>query len=589
MAPEFLSDFGHRRRYTFKNMTSDLDLLQQFARQNSEEAFAALVQRHLNLVYSAALRQVRSPQLAEEIAQSVFSDLARNAVPLCGMKPDTILTAWLYQVTRRTAVDVIRKESRRQLREQIAMEMNNMNATSTDWIQIEPLLDEAMHELDDTDRAAVLLRYFENKSLREVGDALSASEDAAQKRVSRAVERLREFFSKRNVTMGASGLAVLISANAVQASPVGLVATVASAAVLAGTAVQTSTVIAATKAIAMTTLQKSLVTITVAVLAGVGIYETRQAAQLRDQVQTLQQQQQQQAPLAEQLAKLQTENERLSNQVAQTKDSPDLSKAQFNELLKLRGQVVPAQANARELSKLKSTLAQQAGKVPDYLTNAMASGLAMAEKFKIKDAQARLARMKKLLNLTDDQAQAISDIMQKHIQNQDQMVMASMSGNKLTPEQIQAMAGDGDVEAEIKALLTPGQLAAYPDYQQEEKITAADNSAKGEASAIADDFSLSQDQQEQIHAAFYQMNLNEPANLNQEAISAAIKSGQTPDVANMAVQLQKSQLEEKVKILGNILTPEQLNTYRKEQMDRINMLANATKMFLPQKPAGTSN
>jgi RNA polymerase sigma factor (sigma-70 family) len=176
---DFLSEFSRGRRYTFKSMTSDLDLLEKFAREKSQDAFGEIVRRHLNLVYSAALRQVRSPQLAEEIAQSVFADLARNAGKL---KPDAILTAWLYAVTRRTAIDVIRKESRRQLREQIAVEMNNMNATTNDWTQIEPLIDDAMSALDETDRSAVLLRYFENKSLREVGAALGASEDAAQKR-----------------------------------------------------------------------------------------------------------------------------------------------------------------------------------------------------------------------------------------------------------------------------------------------------------------------------------------------------------------------------------------------------------------------
>src|ERR1035441_3048087 len=145
-------------------MTSDLDLLRQFARENSQDAFTEIVRRHVNLVYSAALRQVRSPQLAEEVAQSVFADLARNAGKL---KPDTNLTAWLYAVTRRTAIDAIRKESRRQLREQTAMEMNNMNATSNDWTQIEPLLDDAMAALDETDRSAILLRFFENKRSEE--------------------------------------------------------------------------------------------------------------------------------------------------------------------------------------------------------------------------------------------------------------------------------------------------------------------------------------------------------------------------------------------------------------------------------------
>src|SRR5512135_3144097 len=197
-------------------MTSDLELLRNYGRNKSEESFAALVKRYLNLTYSAALRQVRSPQLAEEISQSVFTDLARNAHRLAS---DTILTAWLYQVTRRTAIDVVRREARRQLREKVASEMNAMNAmnaTAADWTHIEPLLDEAMHALDETDRAAVLLRYFENKSLHEVGQALGTSDDAAQKRVSRAVERLREFFVRRGVTVGTSGLVVAITANAVQ-------------------------------------------------------------------------------------------------------------------------------------------------------------------------------------------------------------------------------------------------------------------------------------------------------------------------------------------------------------------------------------
>src|ERR1044071_5490184 len=198
---------------------TDLQLLARYTRQNAEDAFAELVRRHVDLVHSAALRQVRSPQQAEEVAQSVFIDLARSAAKL---KPDTILTAWLYQVTRRTAIDVVRREASRQLREQIATEMNAMNATAADWTHIEPLLDEAMHALDDTARAAVLLRYFENKSLREVGETLGASENAAQKRLGRAVERLRQFFAKRGVTVGASGLVVVISANAVQAAPVGL-------------------------------------------------------------------------------------------------------------------------------------------------------------------------------------------------------------------------------------------------------------------------------------------------------------------------------------------------------------------------------
>jgi len=233
-------------------MTSNLDLLRQFARENSQDAFAEIVRRHLDLVYSAARRQVRSPELAEDIAQSVFADLARTAGRL---KDDTLLTGWLYAVTRRTAIDAVRKESRRQLREQVAVEMNTMNATPDDWAQIAPLLDDAMATLDETDRAAVLLRYFENKSLREVGHSLNISDDAAQKRVSRAVERLREFFTKQRLTIGTAGLVALISSNAVQSAPVGLAATTCATALLGGTAIQTSTLMTSTKTIAMTSIQ----------------------------------------------------------------------------------------------------------------------------------------------------------------------------------------------------------------------------------------------------------------------------------------------------------------------------------------------
>jgi RNA polymerase sigma factor (sigma-70 family) len=355
-----------------KTMTSDLELLKQYARQNSQDAFTALVNRHLNLVYSAALRQVRSPQLAEEVAQSVFTDLARTAGEL---KPDTILTAWLYQVTRRTAIDVIRRESRRQLREQIASEMNAMNAHAADsgtgfqpvWTDIEPVLDEAMHTLDDTDRAAVLLRYFENKSFREVGQILGTSDDAAQKRVSRAVERLREFFTKRNVTVGASGLVVLISANAVQAAPVGLAATISAAAVLAGTAVSTSTVIAVTKAIAMTTLQKTLITATIAAVAGAGIYEARQASRLREENQSFQQQQ---APLAEQVRQLQREYDEMTNRLAtlQAENTQLKSSQNSAELLKLRGEVARLQTAANDPTDAAvKTLAEKVNKLKKRL------------------------------------------------------------------------------------------------------------------------------------------------------------------------------------------------------------------------------
>jgi RNA polymerase sigma factor (sigma-70 family) len=324
---------------------TDLALLHRYTRHHAEEAFAEIVRRHLGLVYSAALRQVRSPQLAEEVAQSAFTDLARQAHRLA---PGTILTAWLYQVTRRTAIEVVRREARRQLREQIATEMNPLPATAADWSHIEPLLDEAVAALDDTDRAAVLLRYFENQSLREVGQTLGTSEDAAQKRVSRAVERLRDFFAKRGVTVGAGGLAVVLSANAVQAAPTGLAATISTAAALAGTAVAASTALVATQAIAMTTIQKATVGAILAVAVGTGIYQARLASDLGEQVRTLRQQQR---PLVEQIAQLKSESEGLSDQLAQANASRSLGTARLRELLKLRSEVGMLRREQRELER----------------------------------------------------------------------------------------------------------------------------------------------------------------------------------------------------------------------------------------------
>ncbi len=296
---------------------TDLQLLERYTRHQAEDAFAELVRRHLNLVFSAALRQVRSPQLAEEVAQSAFTDLARQAHRLA---PDTVLSAWLYQVTRRTAIDVVRREARRQHREQVACELNAMNANTADWTHIEPLLDEAMQAIEETDRTAVLLRYFENKSLREVGQALGATEEAARKRVSRAVERLREYFAQHGLTVGASGLVALLSANAVQAAPVGLAATISAAALVGASIVSTATVTAA-KVIAMTTLQKTLITGSIALALGTGIYEARQAARLREQVQTLQQQQ---APLTDQIQRLQQERDDALKRLAAASAKPAL-------------------------------------------------------------------------------------------------------------------------------------------------------------------------------------------------------------------------------------------------------------------------
>ena len=263
---------------------TDHELLRRYVLEGAQDAFGGLVRRHVDLVYSAALRQVQSAQLAQEVAQSVFVDLARNARRF---RPDQPLGAWLYVVTRRTAIDVIRRESRRQEREQTAMEIAAMNSTPSPWPQVEPLLDEAMELLSDADRRAVLLRFFENQPLRDVGLALGVSEDAAQKRISRALEQLRVFFTKRGVAVGSAALATELSAHAVQAAPAALGATIASAAAAWSGTAGPAAIYGTAKTIAMTTLQKTLLTATITLAVGTGVYEAQAFYRQRNDATTL--------------------------------------------------------------------------------------------------------------------------------------------------------------------------------------------------------------------------------------------------------------------------------------------------------------
>ncbi len=329
---------------------SDAQLLRDYAERGHEAAFREIVTRHTDLVYSAALRQLESADLAADVAQSVFVDLARKAKPVCDrLSADASLVGWLHRSTRFAALTRLRDDRRRAAHERLAMEQLLTNSESTPaWEHVRPLLDEALDGLDDADREALLLRYFKNHDLRTVGQALGVSDDAAQKRVSRAVERLRDFFAKRGVTVGASGLTVLISANAVQAAPVGLTATIATGAAMTGTTLAPAATATVTKALAMTAMQKTLVTATVAVLAGAGIYEARQAAQLRDQVQAFQQQQVSQGQQVEELTR---ERDEAANALAALREENGRLGRDATELVRLRGEVARLRTVDREAAR----------------------------------------------------------------------------------------------------------------------------------------------------------------------------------------------------------------------------------------------
>ena len=255
---------------------SDHELLHSYRRFGAEPDFAELVRRHMNLVYSAALQQVRSRDLAEDVVQSVFCDLARNAGRISAKVP---VAAWLHVVTRRTAVDLIRREARRTAREQDAAGIAAMKPTPDNWNAIEPLLDEAIGSLPAADRNAVLLRFFEQKSLREVGEALGSSENAAQKRVNRALEQLRVYFLRRGIAASAAGLATDLSAHAVETAPAYLVAKTAAAATVVSVGSKASGIAI------MSSINKLLVS-GVAVVLGVAVFESVAIAHQRNVIES---------------------------------------------------------------------------------------------------------------------------------------------------------------------------------------------------------------------------------------------------------------------------------------------------------------
>jgi RNA polymerase sigma factor (sigma-70 family) len=245
----------------------DTRLMHEYVARHSEDAFAALVARYTNLVYSAALRQLRSPELAEEVTQAVFVILARKAA---GLSSKTILSGWLYRTARFVAVAARKREARLQHREQEAYmqsELDHQSAAS--WEQLAPLLDEAMARLGDHERDALILRYFEDRPLSEVGTALGASEDAAKKRVSRGLDKLRGYFAKRGVTIPASSIADLVTAHSVQTAPAALAKTAAATALAKGTtiSVSTSTLIKGALKVMTWTKVKTAVVVGLAVIA----------------------------------------------------------------------------------------------------------------------------------------------------------------------------------------------------------------------------------------------------------------------------------------------------------------------------------
>ncbi len=258
---------------------SELDLLCDFAQRQSEASFGELVRRYLDLVYSTAMRLVADPHLAQDVSQAVFVALAQQAgLVATKVAQGAALSAWLHLTTRNLAAKTVRTEVRRRAREKEAVAMHEVSDddAAAAWEQIAPHLDGALGELPNPDRDALLLRFFERKSAREIGQRLGISEEAAQKRVRRALDRLRDRFVARGtvlpVGVSAPALAAILSAKTIEAAPLALSAGIVKASLLAAS-VATSTAVAPgsitfLSALAMT---KTQVAVLLALAAGLAV------------------------------------------------------------------------------------------------------------------------------------------------------------------------------------------------------------------------------------------------------------------------------------------------------------------------------
>jgi len=299
-------------------MADDAELLRRYALDRSQDAFAELVSRHLDFVYAVAYRRVGGDaNIAQEVSQSVFLALAAKAAALAD-RP--VLTGWLHTATRLEAIQTVRREQRRLQREQTAhsmLELNRDSASADDWHRLRQVIDDAIGELNDRDREAVLMRFFEERPFSEIGARLRITEDGARLRLDRALDKLSVLLAKRGVTSTAAALSVALAQQTGVAAPAGLGATIASAAAALSGAAGPAAIYGAAKTIAMTTIQKTVIASALALTVGAGLFEA--GVVYRN---------------ASQLDKLQQDSNGLQSQIRHLRDERDAAAGRLNTVEK---------------------------------------------------------------------------------------------------------------------------------------------------------------------------------------------------------------------------------------------------------------
>jgi RNA polymerase sigma factor (sigma-70 family) len=569
-------------------MTDDEQLLQQYRREGSESAFGELVTRHIDLVYSAALRVAGGDShLAQDVTQTVFVDLARKARSL---PRDVILAGWLYRHAWFTAAKMVRTERRRQTREQTAMEMRALDDnTGSPWDEVAPHLDEGLNQLSASDRDAIVLRFFKQQDFRVIGAALGVSEDAAQKRVTRAMEKLRGILTKRGVALSATALASVLAAEAVTAAPVGLAISVTATALAGAASVGTGLSLTTMKIMAMTKLQIGVAgailiagIVTPLVLQHQSLSRVREENnRMREENQSLQQQ-------VGQMAELAAENRRLSNLLARTASSPSLKPDQQGELLRLRGEATRLRADAQENAKSANPLLDMF-KTPAGKEMMRATMRTMS--LKVVKSYAKLFAD---LHLTAEQTAALKELMISKQMSGAEMAATAMAGQadtaQLREQGARVNAEQSAIEEQIKQLLGDDNYARYKEYGKNasERLTVTEF----EEQLAGSSKQVSSDQEQQLVSAMIEERQNfkfttdysDPSRLTGD-VAAYYTADRMRQYPMELEQLNQRFLER----AQSIVSPEQLGAYQTSlaaQQARLIANMQIVAKIVAAKPAG---
>jgi RNA polymerase sigma factor (sigma-70 family) len=535
--------------------TDDMELLREYATRGSEEAFAALVARHIDLVYSAALRHTRNHHQAQEITQAVFVVLARKAPSL---DPRTVLAGWLFQTARLAAANYMRAEFRRIRREQEAsMQANLDEQSSGPWPEVAPLLNDAIAGLREKDRNAIVLRFLQGKDYKAVAAALGGTEEAAQMRVTRALEKLRKLFAKRGVVLPAAALGGLLAAHGTQAAPAPLAAAVTAAATHgAPLAASTLNVVQGTLKLMAWTKMKLAVGATVVVLLAYQQHQNLlQAEQLEAARAALRARQEDAAAQQSQLRELQARTEAIT----------DTRREQEQELARLR---------ARRLARGTSPQSQAAGPAPSTLLGAALQDpyarQALEDDF-LAGARKRWGSLVKELQLNPDHAQKLFQIGADWSMTNAEAVAAVTEG-KLSPEAAVRAAAQTQQDAtdQLRQLLGeeglsrleasdrsfPGrlldeqfdhQLGFYhlSDEQRQQLRALVDSEPYEATTGLVGDFTVSQ----LVLPAEMERRLAQQQEVNQQILESAAAFLQPDQVEALQLLQQANQSEQQHSIL----------------------------------------